>query len=58
MSNDVKLCMILPTGNSYYVINDRTIYLLMQYKIDTNAVTGRAGSPTFSDAEISGLLEQ
>ena len=50
--------MILPTGNSYYVINDRTIYLLMQYKIDTNAVTGRAGSPTFSDAEISGLLEQ
>ena len=30
----------------------------MEGKIDTNAVTGDVEAPTFSDAEISGLLEQ
>ena len=30
----------------------------MEGKIDTNAVTGDVDSPTFSDADISGLLEQ
>ena len=29
----------------------------MNGKIDTNAVVGGTGEPTFSDAEISGLLE-
>ena len=58
MSDAVDLFMILPKSNRYYALNDRTTNLLMKGKIDMNAVTGSAGSPTFSDAEISGLLEQ
>ena len=49
--------MILPSTNIYYALNDRTIHLLMKGKIDRNAPTGDVDSPTFSDAEISGLLE-
>ena len=30
----------------------------MKGKIDTDAVTGDVDSPNFSDAEISGILEQ
>ena len=30
----------------------------MKGKIDMNAVTGEVDAPKFSDAEISGLLEQ
>ena len=58
MSNDVKLMMILPSSNRHYDLNDRTINLLMKGKIDMNAVTGEVDAPKFSDAEISGLLEQ
>ena len=50
--------MILPTSNKYYVLNDRTINLLMKGNIDTNAVTGGVDEPEFSDAEISWLLDQ
>ena len=50
--------MILPSINRYYALNDRTINLLMKGKIDTDAVTGDVDSPNFSDAEISGILEQ
>ena len=58
MSDGVKLMMILPSSNRYYALNDRTINLLMKGKIDMNAVTGEVDAPIFSDAEISGLLEQ
>ena len=50
--------MILPSSTRYYDLNDRTINLLMKGKIDMNAVTGEVDAPIFSDAEISGLLEQ
>ena len=50
--------MILPSSNRYYALNDRTIHLLMEGKNDMSAVTGDVDSPTFGDAEISGLLEQ
>ena len=49
--------MVLPTSNIQYALNDRTIHLLMKGNIDTNAVIGGTDEPTFSDAEISGLLE-
>ena len=49
--------MVLPTCNIYYASNDRTIHLLMKGKNDNNAVIGGTDEPTFSDAEISGLLE-
>ena len=50
--------MRLPSSNRQYDLNDRTINLLMNGKIDINAVTGDVDAPKFSDAEISGLLEQ
>ena len=50
--------MILPSSNRYYVLNNRTINLSMKGGIDMNAVTGEVDAPRFSDAEISGLLEQ
>ena len=50
--------MISPSSNKCYALNDRTINLLMKGKIDMDAVTGEVGAPKFSDAEISGLLEQ
>ena len=50
--------MILPSSNRHYVLNDRTINLLMKGKIDTNAIIGGPDEPTFSDAEISELLGQ
>ena len=50
--------MISPSSNKCYALNDRTINLLMKCKIDMDAVTGEVGAPKFSDAEISGLLEQ
>ena len=56
MSDDVKLMMILPSTNIYYVLNDRTINLLIKGKIGMNVVTGDVDAPEFSDAEISGLL--
>ena len=49
--------MLLPPSNRYYALNDRTINLLMKGKIDSNAVIGGTDETTFSDAEISGLLE-
>ena len=58
MSDGVKLMMIWPSSNIYYDLNDRTINLLMKGQIDMNAVTGDVDAPKFSDAEISGLLEQ
>ena len=58
MSDDAKWMVILPSSNTYYALNDRTIHLLMKGKVDTNAVAGDVDSLTFSDAEISGLLEQ
>ena len=57
LSNDVKSFMILPTSNIYYALSDRTINLVMKGKIDTNAIIGGPDGPTFSDAEISALLE-
>ena len=50
--------MTLPSSGRYYALNDRTINLLMKGKIDTNAVMGGKDEPTFSDAEISDLIEQ
>ena len=50
--------MRLPSINTYYALHDSTIHLLMQGQCDMNAVTGDVDSPTFSDADISGLLEQ
>ena len=58
LNNDVKLMMTLPSNNRHYVLNDRTINLLMKGKLDMNAVTGEVDAPKFSDAEISSLLEQ
>ena len=50
--------MILPSSNRHYALNDRTISLLMKGNIYTNAIIGGPDEPTFSDAEISELLEQ
>ena len=50
--------MVLPSSNRHYALNDRTINLLMEGKIGTNAVIGGPDEPTISDAEISELLEQ
>ena len=50
--------MILPSSNIYYALNDRAINLLMKGKIDMGAVTGEVDAPNFSDADISGPLEQ
>ena len=40
LSEDVKMCMYLPTARKYYALDDRTINLLMKRKIDMNATTG------------------
>ena len=58
MSDVLKLMMILPSSNICYALNDRTIHLSMKGKIDMHAVTGEVDAPKFSNAEISGLLEQ
>ena len=58
LSQDVKLFMSLPSSNRHYVLNDRTISLLMKGQIDENAVTGGVDDPKFSDVEISNLIEQ
>ena len=58
VSEDVKLYMILPSSGRYYALNDRTITLLMKGKLDTNAVMGVKDEPTFSDVELSELIEQ
>ena len=50
--------LILPSGNRHYALNNRTINRLMKGKIDMNAVADEVDAPKFSDAEISGLLEQ
>ena len=53
LSNDINSCMVLPPSNRHHVLNDRTLNLLRKCKIDTSAVVGGPGEPTFSDAEIS-----
>ena len=58
LSNDIIMFMIFPSSNRHYGLNDRTINLLMKGNIDTNAIIGGPDEPTFSDAEISELLEQ
>ena len=58
LSGGVRLVMILHSRSICYALNERTINLLMKGKIDMNAVTGELDAPKFSDAEISGLLEQ
>ena len=58
LSNGVKLLMVLPPSNRHYALNDRTLNLLKKGNIYTNAIIGGPGEPTFSDAEISELLEQ
>ena len=55
LSEGLELTMILPSSNSYYALNDRTINLLMKGKIDTNAIIGGPDESKFSDAEISEL---
>ena len=58
LSNDVNSCTVSPSSNRCDALSDRTINLLMECKTYTNAVIGGPDEPTFSDAEISGLLEQ
>ena len=58
LSQDVKLFVVLPSGNIYYALNDRTINLLMNGHIDENAVTGGVDDPKFSDVEISNIIKQ
>ena len=58
LSSAVHFMMVLLSSNRYYALNDRTINLLVKGKIDMNAVAGEVDAPKFSDAEISGLLEQ
>ena len=50
--------MVLPSSNRHYALNDRTLNLLRKGKLDTNVIIGGPDEPTFSDAEISELLEQ
>ena len=52
--------MYLPNANIYYVLNDRTINLLMKGNVDMSATTGEAGegeehgNPTStSDTEVT-----
>ena len=56
LSQDVKLFMILPSSNTYYALNGRTINLLMNGQIDENIVTGGIDDPKFSDVEISNII--
>ena len=50
--------MVLPSSNRHYALNDRTLSLLRQGKIYTDAIIGGSNEPTYSDAEIIELLEQ
>ena len=58
LSEGLNLTMILPSSNRYHVLNDRTMNLLMEGKVDTNATTGGPDEPEFSDSESSELIEQ
>ena len=58
LSNDINSFMILQPSNKHHALNDRTLNLLKKGNIDTNAIIGGPDEPTFSDAEISELLEQ
>ena len=58
LSGAVELMITLPSHNRQHALNDRATNLLMKGKIDMNAVTGEADAPRFSDAGISGFLEQ
>ena len=50
--------MTLPSSNRHDALNDRPTNLLMKGEIDMNAVTDEVDAPKFSDAELSGVLEQ
>ena len=39
LSEDVKMYMYLPTAKRYYVLNDRTINLLMKGNVDMSATS-------------------
>ena len=54
ISEDVNMYMYLPTAQRYYVLNDRTINLLMKGKIDMSATNGDDDTDNhikFSDVE-------
>ena len=50
--------MVLPSSNRHYAVNDRTLNLLRKGNIDMGAIIGGSAKPTFSDGDISELLEQ
>ena len=58
LSEGLTLTMILPSSNRYHALTYRTINLLMNGNIDTNAIIGGPDGPKFSDSEISELIEQ
>ena len=58
LSDGLKLTMVLPSSNRYHALNDRAVNLLLKCKTDTNAIIGGPEEPTFSDAEIRGLIDQ
>ena len=58
LSSGIKLSMVLPSINIHYDLNYRTLNQLRKGEIDTDAIIGGPDEPTFSDAEISELLEQ
>ena len=59
LSNGIKVFMISPSSNRHHALNDRTVNLLREGNIDLNAIMHQSAEPpTFSDAEISELIEQ
>ena len=55
------MCMYLPSAKGYYVLNDRTVNLLMKGNVDMRATTGEAGEGeknTFSDAEVKEIAKK
>ena len=58
LSDAVELYMRLLTSNIYYVLNDRTIHLLMKGDIDMSAVTDNDSAETLKerDAVVQDLL--
>ena len=62
LSEDVKMYMYLPTAKRYYVLNDRTINLLMKGNVGMSATTGGSGVSynriSISDLEADELVKK
>ena len=61
LSEDVKMCMYLPTAKRYYALNDRTTNLLMKGNVDMSVTTGETDEGdkgTSSDADVKEIAKK